>query len=162
MKLKSKKGFTLVECVVAMAVLAIMSLLLMMILNVTVMTRNSNMKTERELDEQVDKIVQSPSDKDPITQEIKFVQKVGGKEEVIEAIPKHGDEHIKAEKVYDDGNEAELDALNYDFNDYDKFDKISKGGGATPAPADPGSDLVYGSADVGFYRSYNYRPNRHC
>lgn len=47
MKLKSKKGFTLVECVVAMAVLAIMSLLLMMILNVTVMTRNSNMKTER-------------------------------------------------------------------------------------------------------------------
>lgn len=148
MKLKSKKGFTLVECVVAMAVLAIMSLLLMMILNVTVMTRNSNMKTERELDEQVDKIVQSPSDKDPITQEIKFVQKVGGKEEVIEAIPKHGDEHIKAEKVYDDGNEAELDALNYDFDDYDKFDKISKGGGATPAPADPGSDLVYGSADV--------------
>lgn len=148
MKLKSKKGFTLVECVVAMAVLAIMSLLLMMILNVTVMTRNSNMKTERELDEQVDKIVQAPSDADAIAQEIEFVQNVGGVPTVIESIPKDGDEHIKAEKVYDDGNEAELDALNYDFKNYDKFDKISKGGTATPGTPDDTDDLVYGSADV--------------
>ncbi|MDE6579467.1 MAG: type II secretion system GspH family protein, partial [Ruminiclostridium sp.] len=45
-KLRRKNGFTLVECVVAMAVLAIMSLLLTMILSVTLKTRNSNMQLE--------------------------------------------------------------------------------------------------------------------
>lgn len=148
MKLKNKNGFTLVECVVAMAVLAIMSLLLMMILNITVMTRNDNMKTERELDEQVDKIVQAPSNAEAIADEIKFVQEVGGVKKDIESIPKDGDEHIKAEKVYDDGNEAELDAISYDFKNYDKFDKISKGNTPNPADPDSDSDLIYGSADV--------------
>lgn len=50
---KFKGGFTLVECVVAMAVLAIMSLLLMMILSVTVNRRNKNMEQERAIDTQV-------------------------------------------------------------------------------------------------------------
>lgn len=154
MKLKNKKGFTLVECVVAMAVLAIMSLLLMMILNVTVMTRNSNMKTERELDEQVDKIVQAPSEADAIAQEIKFVQNVGGVPTDIESIPKDGDENIDAKKVYDDGNEAELDALKYDFSNYEKFDKISKGGGSDPGAPDEDPDKVYGSADTSTVQIY--------
>ena len=52
-KLRRKNGFTLVECVVAMAVLAIMSLLLTMILSVTLKTRNSNMQLESDIDKQV-------------------------------------------------------------------------------------------------------------
>ena len=57
-KLRKNSGFTLVECVVAMAVLAIMTLGLLMILNVTVRQRNANMKLENDVDGQVEKIVQ--------------------------------------------------------------------------------------------------------
>lgn len=142
-RFKNKNGFTLVECVVAMAVLAIMSLLLMMILNVTIAARNNNKTLEKELDEQVAKIVQAPTTADPIAQEIEFVQ--GGA--VLEAIPKNGDDHIKAEKVYNDGHQNEIDALKYDFKNYDKFDQISKGNGATPDPGD-NSSKVYGSSDT--------------
>lgn len=56
-RLSSKKGFTLVECVVAMAVLAIMTIGLLMILSVTVKTRNSNLANEREIDRQVEELV---------------------------------------------------------------------------------------------------------
>lgn len=146
-KLKYKKGFTLVECIVAMAVLAIMSLLLMMILNITVATRNNNMSLERDIDEQVEKLVQAPTTSETIAQNIEFIQESGGTTAVIEAIPKNGDEHIKAEKVYNDGHKKEIDAIKYDFDNYDKFEQIKKGGGATPDPGDI-ADKVYGSANT--------------
>ena len=55
-RLKEKNGFTLVECVVAMAVLAIMSLLLTMMLSVTLKIRNDNMQLESDIDQQVEKL----------------------------------------------------------------------------------------------------------
>lgn len=147
-KLKSKKGFTLVECVVAMAVLAIMSLLLMMILNVTVKARNNNMTLERELDQQIDELVKAAVTAEAQTQKIEFVQDIGGgATEAVDNIPADGSDGMKAKKVYNDSHESELDALEYDYDDYQKFKDIAKG--AVPGgPDSPGSDLVYGSADV--------------
>ena len=55
-KLRKNGGFTLVECVVAMAVLAVMTLGLMMILSVTVKQRNLNTQKERNIDEQVEQV----------------------------------------------------------------------------------------------------------
>lgn len=56
MKKLYKKGFTLVECVVAMALLAVMALMLSMLLTATVNLRNNNVKVEKAIDAQVDKI----------------------------------------------------------------------------------------------------------
>lgn len=55
-KLRKNSGFTLVECVVAMAVLAVMTLGLMMILSVTVKQRNLNTQKERDIDKQVEQV----------------------------------------------------------------------------------------------------------
>ncbi len=57
--MKNKKGFTLVECIVAMAVLAIMTLLLSMLLSISLNQRNNNMVLERQIDDEVDKLVSS-------------------------------------------------------------------------------------------------------
>lgn len=61
-KLRKNSGFTLVECIVAMAVLAVMTLGLMMILSVTVKQRNLNTQMEREVDNQVEKVLQGGED----------------------------------------------------------------------------------------------------
>ena len=58
-KLRKNSGFTIVECVVAMAVLAVMALGLMMILNATVRQRNLNTQLERDVDSQVDKVIRN-------------------------------------------------------------------------------------------------------
>ena len=57
-KLLKNSGFTLLECIVAMAVLAVMTLGLLMILNVTVKQRNENSEIERSVDNQAENIVQ--------------------------------------------------------------------------------------------------------
>lgn len=56
-KLRKNSGFTLVECVVAMAVLAVMTLGLMMVINVTVKQRNANIEMERNIDNQVENVM---------------------------------------------------------------------------------------------------------
>lgn len=56
-KLRKNSGFTLVECIVAMAVLAVMTVGLLMILNVTVKQRNQNTNMERNVDDQVENVV---------------------------------------------------------------------------------------------------------
>lgn len=147
-RFKSKKGFTLVECVVAMAVLAIMSLLLMMILNVTIKARNNNMTMEREIDQQIDQLVKATVTAEAQTQQIEFVQDIGGGvTSGIEAIPGDGSQGMKAKKVYNEGYDAELDVLEYDYEDYQKFKDIANGQvPGSPLPA--GANLVYGSAAV--------------
>lgn len=113
--LKKKKGFTLVECVVAMAVLAIMSLLLTMILTVSMKTRNTNMEIEREIDEQVDKIVGvNKSSEEERDKSIDFEQN----KTVIDSIPKNGTDDLEAHKNSFDGDEISLGALNYNFENY--------------------------------------------
>lgn len=57
-KFRKNRGFTLIECVVAMAVLAIMTLGLLMILSVTVRQRNQNTQIERDVDNQVERLLQ--------------------------------------------------------------------------------------------------------
>ena len=60
-RLRKNSGFTLVECIVALAVLAVMTLGLMMILNASVKQRNSNMMLEQNIDKQVEQVVQGDS-----------------------------------------------------------------------------------------------------
>ena len=100
-KLRKNSGFTLVECVVAMAVLAVMTLGLLMILSVTVRQRNQNTQAERDVDYQVEQVVQGNT----VTEDISGGDidiggfKIGG-----------------AQKVYFDGadDNLQIGSLHYD------------------------------------------------
>lgn len=163
-KLKRKSGFTLVECIVAMAILVIMTLLLSMILTVTLNMRIHNMSLEREMDDQVQDLVQKVgvvTAAQPDT--IVFEQGV----KAIEVIPKDGDDGMSADKVYFENVEAEIGALEYDFGHFTDFDQISKGfvktytpdgdingtvtwkkgGGGDGTPSIGGDAKVYGGVD---------------
>jgi prepilin-type N-terminal cleavage/methylation domain-containing protein len=145
-KLKSKGGFTLVECVVAMAVLAIMSLLLMSILTITINARNNNQKLENDIDRQVDLIVENGADTAAYTSQIVF-NCPDGAGVFTEAIPANGTDDIKAEKHYDADADAALGAIKYDFSNYKKFQEIKNGGGipTTPTPSPSGIGKIYGA-----------------
>lgn len=142
-KFKSKNGFTLVECVVAMAVLAIMSLMLTMILNITVRTRNSNMAIEKDIDNQVENLMGNVVTTETRDDPIEFVQGAA----TIDSIPANGSDGIKANKIHGNGDAVEIDALDYNFDNYKKFEDIKKGSGGDDG-GDDGSaaDKVYGSA----------------
>lgn len=145
-KLKQKKGFTLVECVVAMAVLAIMSLLLTMILNVSLRTRNSNMTLEKELDEQVQGIVKGEDNKySENNNKIEFFDKDGNS---IAEIPGNDEKGVKSDKVYQEGEKAEIGKIEYDFKDYEDYEKLESGKDPEEDKDPVGKKLAYGSAAV--------------
>ena len=143
--LKRKNGFTLVECVVAMAVLAIMGLLLTMLLNVSLRQRNMNMEQEKNIDKQVNDIVIGDVTEKEISREIVFKQ--GDKE--VEKIPGDGVDNIDANKIYNKDSNSELEALKYDFSNYKKFEDIAKGG-LTDGEGDKenANSKIYGSSDI--------------
>lgn len=125
-RIKGKKGFTLVECVVAMAILAIMSVMLTMILNVTIRQRNSNMMRDSELDEQIENIVRNAGDKDE--KEIDFdIKLYANNIELSDKIPGNDTDGAKAEKIEHKGDSVRMDSLDYDFDDYKKFEEIANG-----------------------------------
>ncbi len=146
---KSRSGFTLVECVVAMAVLCVMSLLLMMIMSVTVMQRNKNMQLERDIDTQVAELVNdAPSDPtataftEPVSNAIVFSGTSWS-----EAIPADGVDGVVAnKKVYPNENVV-LGALDYNFDAYNVVTVPVSGTAAestSDGSPDPASDF-YGS-----------------
>lgn len=139
-KIKRKKGFTLVECVVAMAVLAIMSLLLMMILTVTINSKNKSTAIEKDIDRQIDSIVGGGAITTEYTSEIVF-NCPDGFTELIPAAD--NDNGIEANKRYDSTAEAALGAIQYDFSEYEKFKEIENGIGSTPPVT--GLGKIYGS-----------------
>lgn len=152
-KIKSKKGFTLVECVVAMAVLAIMSLLLMMMLTVTINARNNNRNLENDIDRQVDLLAGVGADTAAYTSQIAF-EGPDGTGTFTEIIPAKGEidasdgqpYNIDAEKYYDSAADAALGVIKYDFSNYKKFVEIKNGGGTTnPPPPVSGTGKMYGS-----------------
>lgn len=146
-------GFTLVECIVAMAVLCVMSLLLMMIMSVTVMQRNKNMQLERDIDTQVVELANNaPSDPtatastEPVADNIVFSNGTW-----TEAIPANGVAGVVAnKKVYPNEN-VELGALNYNFDAYHVVTVPSSGTAASSSDAAPvaGGELYGGCILVG-------------
>ncbi len=125
-QLKDKRGFTLVECIVAMAVLAIMSLLLTMILSVALRQRNLNISYEREIDEQIENIAkgEGSSEKKNIESGIKLY---ANGVELGDTIPGSKDDGVKAQNVKHKGDNVQMDSFEYDFDDYKKFEDISNG-----------------------------------
>lgn len=116
-KLRKNKGFTLVECVVAMAVLAIMTLGLLMILGVTVRQRNQNTQIERDVDRQVEQVIRQND----------------GKYDDVDDIDLGGGITISGvQKIYfdEDGSDLQIGALYYDDDDII----------ITPPAADPNPD----------------------
>lgn len=142
-KIKRKKGFTLVECVVAMAVLAIMSLLLMMILTVTINSKNKSTAIEKDIDRQIDSIVGAGAVTTEYTSEIVFNCPDGAGGIYTESIPADNNDGIKAKKRYDSTAESALGAIQYDFSGYEKFQDIKNGIGSTPPVT--GLGKIYGS-----------------
>lgn len=124
-RLKGKKGFTLVECVVAMAVLAIMSMLLTMILSVTLRQRNSNITLDSEIDKQVENIVAGGGDTESKDIDLDIKLYANGVE-LSDKIPGNND-GASAEKIQHKGDGVNLDSLDYDFEDYKKFEDIANG-----------------------------------
>lgn len=151
-KRKHSGGFTLVECIVAMAILCVMSLLLMMIMSVTVAQRNKNMQLERDIDTQVMELAKdAPSDPtatastEPVADNIVFSSGTWA-----EAIPADGSSGVIAKKkVYPNDNVA-LGALNYNFDAYNVVTVPSSGTGTgTDATPDPDSEIYGGCELVG-------------
>ena len=146
-KLLNNKGFTLIECIVAMAVLAVMTLGLLMILNVTVRQRNANMKIENDVDSQVEKIVQE----DGTT-----VDSLGGGDiDFGDGVIINGGQMV----YYDDPNaDVQIGALQYDVGSSPSTGNPSNPGNPGGPAKDPDELLgqaynyeyfkVYGAADV--------------
>ncbi len=142
-KIKNKfnrKGFTLVECIVAMAVLAIMSLLLTMILSVALKTRDNNMAIEKAIDNQANKLANDFGG--AVTEDLSGKDIDFGSGVKIEA------NKIQAKKKSYDGDDARLGALDYDTSG------LTFGGGSPGGNPNPGTPThytgykVYGSVDL--------------
>ncbi len=134
-KIKNNNGFSLVECIVAMAVLTIMSLLLTMILSVTLNARNSNMIDENAIDSQVNKIASNDTNgvlPEDYTNSIPL--KSGGWSELI---PGNNVNGAKAYKKTYDGEDIKLSVLEYDFSSYDYSKSIPGGADPVPTPTPP-------------------------
>ncbi|MBD5080738.1 MAG: prepilin-type N-terminal cleavage/methylation domain-containing protein [Ruminococcaceae bacterium] len=124
-KIIDKKGFTLVECIVAMAVLAIMSLLLTMMLTVALKIHNRNMTVEQDIDKQIANIASNNNkSEENNNNSIQFNQ--GGA--VIDSIPSDGTDNLEAKKDTFNGSEVNMGILDYDFSKYTGW---SSGGGET-------------------------------
>lgn len=153
-KIKNKSGFTLVECIVAMAVLVIMSLLLMMILTASITARNNNRQLESDLDGQVNQLMADVGvTKEAFEQTIQFEVVIPGEANYVETIPAAGtdavgvDHGIDADRIYALNNDAEVDILKYDFDDYKHFKDLENG----IIPGNPGNPSVgkaYGGAKI--------------
>lgn len=124
-RLKGKKGFTLVECVVAMALLAIMSLLLTMLLNVAVRQKNSNVALDKEIDEQIGNIAADGGDTEikTINKDIKLY---ANNAEIEDKIPGNNND-AEAELIKHKGENVNLNTYKYDFDNYSKFKDIADG-----------------------------------
>ncbi len=58
-RLRAKKGFTLIECMVAIAIFAMMSMIVMQILGIAIQSYARNDRVEKDLDRQLESLVKS-------------------------------------------------------------------------------------------------------
>lgn len=107
-RLIKKCGFSLVECIVAMAVLSIMSLMLATILTASINTRNKNMSIERDLDKQIDNAV-----KENASETNASIAFPAGSNFIL---PSNGG--VKLGKNLYSGDEVALGELYYDLSSY--------------------------------------------
>lgn len=146
-RLRKKSGFTLVECVVAMAILAIMTLMLAMMMNIIVSLRNDNRNTEEKIDQQVEYLI---NDESTVTEKIPEADADidFGNNVVIK-----GD---KANKVYfnDPNGNAQIGKVDYGIDPGeagtpDTQPPVTSPGETTPAVTTPANDKkVYGALDL--------------
>ena len=140
-KLRKNSGFTLVECIVAMAVLAVMMLGLLMIISVTVRQRNQNTQTERDIDKQVEQLVQGNG---TVTESV-----AGGD------IDFGGYIISGAHKVYFNDGNLQIGSLKYDIGsssyegDPDEEEKKEPEGDYNGKPENPlANSKVYGALET--------------
>lgn len=142
-KLKNNRGFSLVECIVAMGVLSIMTLMVTMVLAGAVRMKAQNHERETEIGDQIHAIANDDESltKEDFTGEIPFYQ--GGSK--IDAIKNSADdEGIEAKRVYDDDATIQIGALEYDFDDYQaKVEELE-----FEAIGSEKAQKIYGGADL--------------
>lgn len=144
-RLHSKRGFTLVECIIAMAILAIMSLLLTMMLGITAKANRANRSAELELDEQVANIAQGNVSSTETISDADIIFETQQPNETAVAI--QGD---VAKNVDNDENAIPLGAAEYDYGNY--FDELVPDESSDDDDITNGygsqSSKVYGGADL--------------
>lgn len=134
-KIKSKRGFSLVECVVAIGIFAIMSAMLVMMMGITIKMRTKNMTDEAGIDDQVANIAgQTNLSTDAFSGKIDFG--ANGEIEVDGS-------HVKANKIYTDDANMQVGALKYDFTGY-AANVIANEGGESGY----GATRIYGADDI--------------
>lgn len=157
-KIKKKSGFTLVECIVAMAVFSIMALLLMMILSVAVTQKNKNIKLEHELDEQVNDIAEEGDVTATPIDDTTIIFKQGDKEltykksdgsEIKMEIPKDGVDNLEADKITSKKEqESNITSFKYDFGGYTGYLMGTGSGNGEENGGSASISNVYGGAEV--------------
>lgn len=149
-KLRKNSGFTLIECVVAMAVLAVMTLGLLMILNATVKQRNLNTQMEREVDNQVEKVVQRKSG-DTETEDLGSDGKIVFNDGTKDVFTLSGGQKVYYDNKDDDSGLLEIGALKFidagEASDGDNDDDDDDDDDDDPIDITK-SSKVYGAADV--------------
>lgn len=123
--IRCKSGFTLVECIVAIALLSIMSMMVCMVLSATVSLKAENANNESDINNQVDALiagVPAQTEALPDAYAIDF-----GDGAVIKNDAGAG---ISATHNYDDNVAMQIGAFSFNFSDY-KNKVIEAGGGST-------------------------------
>lgn len=139
-RLKKNKGFTLVECVVALALLAIMSTMLMTILSMASQVHAANRSAEQAMDEQVVGMAQGSitetTDVEPVIQFYNGTNAVAS----IDGSTTGVDVHFNR----DSSSTYPLGGMNFDCQSYQDFVTEEAGG----AGGSESNARVYGACDT--------------
>lgn len=145
-RLKQNKGFSLVECIMAIAVLAIMSLIVITLLSSAASLRQSNISAEQQIEDQLKDIAQGAAQTTAAEPEIAFY-KDGAQVAVIKPTDlsdPNSEDGISVNKQYRDDTVFPVDALDFDYEAYEE-DVIEENGGIGGQEA---NKRVYGAADT--------------
>ena len=141
-KLKDNRGFSLAECVVALGLLSIMSLMVAMVLTGAIRIKNQTMSKEEEIGEQIHAIANDDVGESgmleatPFDKELAFYNGTDIVDSIADEVNK-----ISADRIYDSQASMQIGALKYDYGSYQSEIKKEQDRAS-------GKELIYGGAKL--------------